>query len=372
MKRWIAFLLSLTMLSCAACGRESEDMNPDAASAEQNASASGDAGEDSEPEVTENSPEPDNSEEASDDEALTPETESDGDREAAGYEEAVRAYFTYLLERDIEGILHLTYPDAYAETLRLGAEAQGYSLSGLLDSFEDNTSGQFRLDSMREEESLGAEECREIGEGLGEFRYQLAYIQTHGVESLLSGNIGEMDEADVQKYAYQIPEAYIVNCSVIMDTEDGEESDEQILLVYYIEDEGWKIEASMIGYVRKSKQTAANINAKSIYNAALTESVEMDYEDKVLPVSAMISSDSSRDYGIDAAFSAEFKEGMKHFFDALDEQEYFIVIRNRTIDSVVCRDAANADYIGRYPEAISSDNKLSFDELYESCLSELE
>ena len=355
------------MLSCTACGKESENPNTGAVQGEPEQAVSTESNHESEPEETNIS-----TEKTTDTESMTAEMESFSDAENSDYEDAVRAYYTYLSERDLEGILHLTYPDAYAEILQLSAKSQGHSLTEILNSFEDNSSGQIRLESINEAEPLGTDECTEIGESLGKFRYQLEYFQTHGIESLLSGNISEMDETDLPKYAYHIPEAYIVTCSVVMETESGEERDEQIVLAYYIEDEGWKTEASMIGYVRKSKQAAVNSYAKMIYNAAATVSVDLDIEGRTLPVSAVISSDSSREYGIDAAFSAEFKENMRYYFDTVQDYDYFIIIKNGFIDSVICRDDENADFIGRSPVPISSDNKLSFEELYKECLSELD
>lgn len=367
MKRILVFLMAMTMLACTACSPESEHPDPEETPAET-VSAPIEADNNSEPQETAAPSETLDDEESTD--AEPTETESADSPEASGYEEAVRAYYTYLSERNLEGLLHLTYPEVYTEIFQLSAEAQGYSLSDILDSFEDN-GGQIRLESMSETEAVSAEDCAAMGRFLGEFRYQFEYIQTHGIESVLSGKYTEMDPADVEKYAYHIPEAYLIDCNVVMDDGDGEESDVQTLLAYYIEDEGWKIEASMLTYVRKSKQAAVNADAKTIYNAAATAAIEIDSEGGTLPASAIISSDSSKESGADAAFSAEFKKKMLYYFDMVQAFDYFIVFKDGTISCIVCRDTKYPDYIGRYPDTVSSGNTLGYEEMYQSFLSEL-
>lgn len=372
MKKMTAFLMTLTMLFCTACSTESENLSADNISdtAEQEISVTTETEADTEPEETENTSEPAETEEAAATESLTAETKAAG--EASDYEEAVRGYFECLSALDIEGILHYSYPQAYIDFLQISAETQGHTLSEMLEGFNGSGSSQIRLERIIDAEPAEAEDREEMGKLLGQYRYQLEYINTHGIEGILSGDYNIMDDSEAQNYAYSIPEAYIVECSVLEDSGDGEESDEQTLFVYYIEDEGWKIEASMISYVKKSKQAAANTYAKSIYTAAATVTVDFDIEGKTLPSSAVISSDSNKEFGTDAAFSTDFKKKMEYYFDTVQAYDYFIVMEKGNVTTVVCREPGEEKYIGRYPEPITSADKQSFDEMYESCTSDMD
>ncbi len=160
---------------------------------------------------------------------------------------------------------------------------------------------------------------------------------------------------------------------------------------YKIKGEGWHCEMilypAMIGYVKKSKQSAINSVANSMSKAANTALVEMDEQDLDIDGTFIIGSDSNGDlnHNANSNFDIEtFNNVMKNYFSDISDLNYFLVVNGGVCEYVVCEKTNDEDFskfVGTYPiksvpksfngsffeskPATTDEEKLTFDELYD-------
>lgn len=160
---------------------------------------------------------------------------------------------------------------------------------------------------------------------------------------------------------------------------------------YKIKGEGWHCEMilypAMIGYVKKSKQSAINSVANSMSKAANTALVEMDEQGLDIDGTFIIGSDSNGDlnHNANSNFDIEtFSNVMKNYFSDISDLNYFLVVNGGVCEYVVCKKTNDEDFskfVGTYPiksvpksfngsffeskPATTDEEKLTFDELYD-------
>ena len=107
---------------------------------------------------------------------------------------------------------------------------------------------------------------------------------------------------------------------------------------------------SMLGYVKKSKVSAANSNAKSLYDGVATALVEMDSEGKTVDPGIKV---------CDPALSTEMDKKIAVYFDSIKNTKYTCAYE---VADMACTAATVADsaYAGGYPHAFSADQSTSF------------
>lgn len=160
---------------------------------------------------------------------------------------------------------------------------------------------------------------------------------------------------------------------------------------YKIKGEGWHCEMilypAMIGYVKKSKQSAINSVANSMSKAANTALVEMDEQGLDIDGTFIIGSDSNGDlnHNANSNFDIEtFSNVMKNYFSDISDLNYFLVVNGGVCEYVVCEKTNDEDFskfVGTYPiksvpksfngsffeskPATTDEEKLTFQELYD-------
>ncbi|MDE6730952.1 MAG: type II secretion system GspH family protein [Oscillospiraceae bacterium] len=107
---------------------------------------------------------------------------------------------------------------------------------------------------------------------------------------------------------------------------------------------------SMLGYVKKSKVSAMNSNAKSLFDAAATAIVEIDSEGNSL---------TPTDYTVAAGDGDQnFYKKIRNFFASVDELSVASVrVADMAIVGAFCSDGT---YNGGYPTGSTTDNYTSF------------
>ena len=103
---------------------------------------------------------------------------------------------------------------------------------------------------------------------------------------------------------------------------------------------------SMLGYVKKSKVTSANSNAKSFYNACATAITEMDTEGKTLPTTGAYAGGNDFDDKI-----AKYFDGVKDYTGSGKFAAYKI-----TDGSLVAVAMCDGNYCGTNPHQTTVDN----------------
>lgn len=118
---------------------------------------------------------------------------------------------------------------------------------------------------------------------------------------------------------------------------------------------------TMLGYVKKSKISAANTVASSIYKAINTAMIEFSEEDKPLPTGEISFDCSSGSYattdwtGIDSGIQSIFKSKLTNYFADIKKVKKI----NAKIDGGMCvAVAATVDgtYIGTVPMGVVTTN----------------
>lgn len=110
---------------------------------------------------------------------------------------------------------------------------------------------------------------------------------------------------------------------------------------------------SMLGYVKKSKVSSMNSNAKSLYDAVATSLVEWDSEGS----SAIADADYSALGG--AAGDGSMAGKIKNYFDKVDN----LSVADYRVKDMACTAALCSDgvYTGGYPTGATVDNYSGFD-----------
>lgn len=113
---------------------------------------------------------------------------------------------------------------------------------------------------------------------------------------------------------------------------------------------------SMLGYIRKSKVSAVNTNAKSLYDAATTALVELNAEGYDITGTVIVSWSNGTPTlnGVDASFDTK----VKRYFDKISKLSTAQVL----IESMGCTAAYCFDgtYGGGFPVGSTTDNYDTF------------
>lgn len=106
---------------------------------------------------------------------------------------------------------------------------------------------------------------------------------------------------------------------------------------------------SMLGYVKRSKVSAMNSNAKSLYDAVATSLVELDSEGTTV-------SNGAKTWSTGAAGSLNAK--IVNYFDKIDE----LTTAQYQVTDMTCTGAFVSDgvYRGGYPTGATTDNYSTF------------
>lgn len=107
---------------------------------------------------------------------------------------------------------------------------------------------------------------------------------------------------------------------------------------------------SMLGYVKKSKQAAANSNAKTLYNACITAATEMDTAGSSVPAGA-------QDCRGGTSGGTNFNDLVKTYFNTVDDLDVAKCnITAGVVDSTFVKDGV---YYGAYPTAVTDSTTYS-------------
>ena len=103
---------------------------------------------------------------------------------------------------------------------------------------------------------------------------------------------------------------------------------------------------TMLGYVKKSKISAMNSNAKSLYDAVATSLIEVDSEGLEI---------TNGDYGTATAADHDMDDRITEYFGGYANDKYTFAYRVEGM-SVVGATANDANYIGGYPTPSNNSN----------------
>lgn len=386
MKKFTAILVMTAMLcSFVACGQD----NADEVTEESSVTSVAEVTEETTEEITESGTEETIEEDTDEEEISETENENSSSETVSAdgtYEEAIEMLLECMNNRDVEGMLKLSFPDKYIDTLNFMMELSGYSMEVIMNDMTEECGETVRLSEIISEETIDNYDIEMFYEYYGAFQLISDYTEENGKENIDLEKFDEWaDTVDIEEYPepyFNINDGRVVNCILEYEDEDGDKyTEEQAFTMFYIDGEGWKNDMSMMGYVKKSKKTSINTTASSIMKASNSAMVELDEMGVELPEKCIICSDSSKNYNVSEDFLSMFEERMELFFSDYKEFNYIIVIEDGCCTYTACTDPEITKYIGTYPanklysangEPVTMDKDYTFDEIYQLCLDEIQ
>lgn len=386
MKKFTAILVMIAVLcSCVACGQDIADEVTE----ESSVTSVAEVTEDSSEEITESETEETTEEDTDGEEISETENENSTSETVSAdgtYEEAIEMLLECMNNHDVEGMLKLSFPDKYIDTLNFVMELSGYSMEVIMNDMTEECGETVRLSEIISEETIDNYDIEMFYEYYGAFQLISDYTEENGKENIDLEKFDEWaDTVDIEEYPepyFNINDGRVVNCILEYEDEDGDKyTEEQAFTMFYIDGEGWKNDMSMMGYVKKSKKTSINTTASSIMKASNSAMVELDEMGVELPEKCIICSDSSKNYNVSEDFLSMFEERMELFFSDYKEFNYIIVIEDGCCTYTACTDPEITKYIGTYPanklysangEPVTMDKDYTFDEIYQLCLDEIQ
>lgn len=123
---------------------------------------------------------------------------------------------------------------------------------------------------------------------------------------------------------------------------------------YKIKGEGWHCEMilypAMIGYVKRSKQTAIATSAHNLYATVNTALTEMDEQGLDINGTYIIGSDEKWNYNVSSDFDMEiFNIDMNEYYNGVSDLDYFLVVVDGICIYAACENCENPEYTGTYP-----------------------
>lgn len=120
---------------------------------------------------------------------------------------------------------------------------------------------------------------------------------------------------------------------------------------YKIKDEGWNGEMilypTMIGYVKRSKQTAIATSAHNLYDTVNTALTDMDEQGLDINGTYIIGSDEKWNYNVSSDFDMEiFNIDMNEYYNGVSDLDYFLVVVDGICIYAACE---NPEYTGTFP-----------------------
>lgn len=299
------------------------------------------------------------------------------------YEAALRELYAAMNQNDSEKMVRFMYPEKIVDCIHTFAEA-GNSLA---NTFGMDTSGTtYTLTEIVEEGKMSEESLSQLMDNFDQIASMADLIETYGdqLQSMPAEKRTELYQSQMDTYSksgshpYTITEGYDVT---VRSLRNGE-PEEEYYYAYYIQGEGWKFDNSLRKYIRKSKQSAANANAKTLYVAFNTALVDLNAEGTNLSGACLISSDDSKNVQVPASVDVKaITKAVKESFNEADGYDYFALVNDGICVYAAVYKKDKTGFLGTYPisclpkalkehqletENVTSLDKYTLDDLYQS------
>lgn len=317
-------------------------------------------------------------EEVTDEEITEEETTVETTEETAEYQEVLDKFFECSVNEDIDGILKVSYPDKYCDTIKLLYEKEILEppCFRFLDEPAD-TFKNFRLFSIDSAEPLAQDYISLFDDNYGQFQTIGEYIEQNGAE-----NTDELknivSEAQYQSNIYfHVENAVKLTCTLSREPTDNRplEDYEPLIdwefILYYIDGEGWKIDFWLIPQIYENEKEAVCQETEYIYNSAETVLSEIGTESE----NFIVSSDSTKNYNVSSEFADNFVNGISEYYQKSLNLQYFIVVENGEISNVSGVYEGKTKSFSSFPDKYKYTEDdyiiLSYEEDYQICLDKI-
>lgn len=270
--------------------------------------------------------------------------ESDNSK-SKDYKEIVEDYFDSFKGSDCEELLKRVYPDNLAEmTYKYGD----------FDYLKEYLDKDVELISVEKGDDLSKEDITNLATYLGKMKYPLDLLDEYGIENMHGEHLEEMKKKysefnwDEYQSPYDIDEAYLVKVQYKYDDveKDGE------MLVYHIDNEGWKIAEDLWRYIVKSNKSSLDAAASSLYKAYDAASYDIDSNLEDMSGTYIISSDISKNSNLTNQLNTDtLNDYVNKYFPETKKYDYFVVFDNGAPAFVAVARISDHKWCGTYPGA---------------------
>lgn len=391
MKRIITGVIALAAVLCtfAGCG-DKLDSKKDTEAASAAAKADEEKETDAKTEAKTEKKE-DKTESKEDDKKEEKQESGAGSADTAAYEDFINEYIETCNSRDFKKLFIMQMPEGGLEVMEVSLMAEAaevgetYSLDELLEKYAESEEADIskkKLVKIVSAEDIDDEEDEAIRGYCAGYKVMSDYIAEHGGKDKV--DINEMEayfnDIDSEKIAdtVQLDDAKYVTIEVLK--EDSGETDEEEFYIYRVKGGEWRMDDSMLKFMRSARKISVTTGTKSLFNAGNAALTELDDENRLPEMKkAVICSDESRNINVSADFDmVGFKKKMNDFFDESGKFDWFMVVKDGTLVYAVAENKDKNRGIGTYPAdtvlnsdmGISEDKairKKSFDEVYSLC-----
>lgn len=316
---------------------------------------------------------------------------SSGNADTAAYEAFINEYIDACNSRDFKKLFIMQMPEGgldvmevsiMAEAAEMGETQSFDDLLSLYAESEESDIVKKKLVKIVSAEDIDDEEDEAIRAFCAGYRMMSDYIAEHGgkekvdvkeMEQYFNG-IDEDEIADT----VELDDAKYITIEVI--NEDSGENKKEEFYIYRVKGGEWRMDDSMLKFMRNARKISANNSVKSLFNAGNTALTEFDEENKLPEMKkAVICSDESKNIGVPAGFDmADFRKKMNNYFDETDKFDWFMVVKDGSIVYTVAEEKDKKKGIGTFPadtvlnsELKTSEDKdirkKSFYEVYSIC-----
>ena len=303
------------------------------------------------------------------------------------YECILRAFYDATNSDDYESLIKTTYPAKIVEGMLgiINLDRDGF------DNEMNKNGSTYEITDIIEQGAMTQEELDYNVMNLNNIAGGLDILKEHGgdpqalsdeerekVSNAIMG-LGTPDTADIPDY-YSSSTGYDVT---VRYNKDGE-PDEDYFFVFYVDNEGWKVNNSMRKFVKKAKNASLNVAAKNLFNAFNTALLDAEDNGMTLNGLYIIGSADSMNYNVPSSVNtAEILEKAANYFDKIADYDYFVIVNNGACIYSASDKKDDDDTIGTYPinqipvslatvdgnkietiDTVSSDS-YSFEELFE-------
>ncbi len=274
---------------------------------------------------------------------------SDRTEHSGSYEEDLREFYQALNQNDDQKLLGFMYP----EKVVTGINALATSGNDLAKTFGDSDA-RYEITEIVEEGALTGEELTQLMGSFDQIVAMAELVESYGddLQSMPADRRQALYESKMEAYTKTgshpctITEGY---CVTVRSLRNGKQNDD-CFYAYYVQDEGWKFDSSLRTYLRKSKQSMSNANAKTLYISLNAIFVELEAKHANVSGSYIISSDDSKNVHVPASVDvAAVRKSVGDRCKELQNYDYFALMQDGVCVYAALSPKDKAGYLGTYP-----------------------
>ena len=267
------------------------------------------------------------------------------------YVEAIQTFLDCINNHDVEGIMKISFPDKYADTMYL---LDGEEIEEKINNLAVEIPENVTLVKIISEEESDDEVKEIISERCKLMQFFTDYIEENGynenIDTTYITKYGDVEKYRATKSYCKIKDLYIVNCVIAFENETGKAfTAEHPFLMTNISGEGWKtdiVTLDAIGNMRQNAIDLISLNLKLYVDNILDILAEDGVE---IPEKCTISSDGSKNSNVSDEFLSIFTETLLTY-NYYEDLDYVIEIENGVCINAECSES----FITHYPDSSES------------------